>query len=108
MSYVFNSIHRNTLIEDLETVLNQNELHFIHILLDEKTAVKCGNYKGWFLHNDTGAPQSDCASTSEFTFYLAKSLETTIATETPYIEEHNTIQSHYSITLKNYQIDINQ
>ena len=78
MSKAFDSIQRNTLIEDLKNVLNQDELHLIRILLDVKIAAQCGNYKSRFFSTDTGAPQGDCASASEFAFYLAKSLEATI------------------------------
>ena len=45
MSKAFDSMQRNTLIEDLKNVLNQDELHLIGILLDVKVAAKCGNYK---------------------------------------------------------------
>ena len=41
---------------------------------------------------DTEAPQGDCVSASEFTFYQTKSLETSIVNDTPSLEEHNTIQ----------------
>ena len=61
-----------------------------------------------FFSTDTGAPQGDCASASEFTFYLNKSLETTIANDTPSLEELNNIQSNYPIVSPNYQIDIDQ
>ena len=56
---------------------------------------------------DTGAPQGDYASACELTFYLATSLKTTIAYVT-LSEEHNTIQSIFSIVPQNYQIDIDQ
>ena len=56
---------------------------------------------------DTGAPQGDYASPCELTFYLAKSLKTTI-TYVRLSEEHNTIQSIFSIVPQNYQIDIDQ
>ena len=39
-STAFDSIQRNTLIEDLKNVLNQDELHLIRILLDVKIAAK--------------------------------------------------------------------
>ena len=45
MGKSFNSIQRNTLIEDLKNVLNQGELHLIQILLDVKIPAPCGNYK---------------------------------------------------------------
>ena len=105
---MFGSIQRNTLIEDLKIVLNQDELHLIRILLDVKIAPKCGNYKSRFLSTDTGAPQGDCGSANEFTFYLPKSLETTIANDAPSLEQHNNIQNNYPIVPPNYQIDIDQ
>ena len=108
MSKAFNSIQRNTLIEDLKNVLNQDKLHLIRILLDVKIAAKSGNYKSQFINTNPGAPQGDCASTSEFAFYLAKPLETTIANDTRSLEEHNNIQSNYPIASPNYQIDIDQ
>ena len=73
-----------------------------------KIAAQCGNYKRRFFSTDTGAPQGDCASASEFTFYLAKSLEATIANDTISLEEHDNIQSNYFIVSPNYQIDIDQ
>ena len=45
MSKAFDSIQRNTLIEDLKNVLNQDELHLIRILHDVKIAAKWGNYE---------------------------------------------------------------
>ena len=102
MIKTFNSIQRNTLIEDLKNVLNQDELHLIRFLLDMKIVTQCGNYKSRFFSTDTGEPQGDCASANEFTFYLAKSLEATIANETLSLEEHNNIQSNYPIVSPNY------
>ena len=66
MSKAFDSIQRNTLIDDLKNVLNQDELHLIRILLDVKIAVKCGNYKSRFFSTDTRAPHGDCAITRLF------------------------------------------
>ena len=108
MSKAFDSIQRNTLIEDVKNVLNQDELHLIRILLDVKIAAKCANYKNRFFSTDTGAPEGDCASASEYTFYRAKSLETTIANNTPSLEEHYNIQSNYPIISPNHPIDIDQ
>ena len=64
--------------------------------------------KAGFSSTDTGAPKRDCASASEFNFYLAKSLETTIANCTPSLWEHNNIQSHYPIVIQNNQTHIDQ
>ena len=108
LSKAFDRIQGNTLIEDLKNVLNQYELHLIQILLDVKSAAKYGNYKSRFFSTDTGIPQGECASFSEFTFYQAKLLETTIANDTPSLEERNTIQNKYPIVPQNYQIDIDQ
>ena len=108
MSKALDSIQGNTLIDDLKNVLNQDEQHLIRILFVMKIAAKCGNYKSRFFSTDTGAPQGDCVSASVFTFYLAKSLKTTIANDTPSLEEHNNIQSNYPIVPPNYQIDIDQ
>ena len=107
-SKAFDSLQRSILIEDLENVLNQDELHMIRMLLDVKIAAKCGNYKSQFSSTDTEAPQGDCVSACEFTFYLAKSLETTIANDTRSLEKHNIIQSDYPIVPQNYQIDIDE
>lgn len=70
-------------------------------------AATFGNCKSWFFCTDTGAPQGDCASASEFAFYLAKSPETTIANDTSSLEERNTFQSNL-IVPQNYQIDIDK
>ena len=83
MSKAFDSIQRNTSVEDLKDVLNQDELHLIQILLHVKIPA---NYKIWIFSMDTGGPQGDYGSTSEFSFYLAKSLEPTIANDTPSLE----------------------
>ena len=53
MSKAFDSIQKNTLIDDLKNVLNQDDLHLIRILIDMKIAAKCGNYKSRFFSTDT-------------------------------------------------------
>ena len=73
-----------------------------------KIAVKCGNYKSWFFSTVTVAPQGYCASASEFTFYLAKSIKSTLANGTHSSEEHNTIKCNNPILPPNYLIDIDQ
>ena len=77
MSKAFDSIIRNTLINDLKTIINTDEIHLLKILLDVKLAVKCGDHITEFFNTDTGAPQGDCASANQFTLYLAKSLQNT-------------------------------
>ena len=107
-SKAFDSIQRNTLIEDLKNILNQDELHLIRTLIDVKIEVKYDNYKSRFFSTDTGGLQGHRASASEFTSYLAKLLETTIVNDTPSLEEHSNMQSNYPIVPPNYQIDIDQ
>ena len=53
MRKAFHSIQKNTLIDDLKNVLNQDDLHLIRILIDMKIAAKCGNYKSRFFSTDT-------------------------------------------------------
>ena len=67
----------------------------------------------WKLQNpvfqyEHGTPQGDCSSLSEFTFCLAKLRKTSIANDTPSLEEHNTRQSNYTIVPQNYQMDIDK
>ena len=45
------------------------------ILLDVKLAVKCNDHIRELFQADTGAPRGDCASSTEFIFYLARSLK---------------------------------
>ena len=105
---MFDSIQKNTLIGNLKNVLNHDELHLIQILLDMKIAAKCGNYKNLFFSMGTGASQGDFSSTIEFTFYQAKSFETSLANDTSFLDKHNTKQSNSPIVPQNYQIDIEQ
>ena len=72
MSKTFDSIHRAKLIEDLQNIINKDELHLIKTLLNVKLAVKCGDHISNYFDTDTGAPQGDCASATQFTFYLAQ------------------------------------
>ena len=75
MSKAFDSINRKLLIEDLKQIIDPDELHLVKILLDVKLAVKCGNSKSEYFDTNVGAPQGDCASANEFTFYVAKTLQ---------------------------------
>ena len=118
MSKAFDSLNRNILINDLKDIINIDELHLIKILLEVKLAVKCGNHTTEFFNSDTGAPQGDCASANQFTFYLAKSLQN-IDNQTSLYEYGYHQISHekqplpdqmlvhnYSITTQKNQIDI--
>lgn len=76
MSKAFDSIDRKSLITDLQMVLQPDELHLVYKLIQVELAVTVGNHTTTFFKTDTGAPQGDCMSANEFTFYLAKTLET--------------------------------
>ena len=74
MSKAFDCLNRSLLIKDLKEIIDTDELHLIQKLLQVKLSVKCGKYNSNYFDTDTGAPQGDCASANEFTFYLAKSI----------------------------------
>ena len=95
MSKAFDSVHRATLIEDLRNKINIDELHLVQILLNVNLAAKCGEHISEYFQTDTGAPQGDCASANEFTYYLAKSLEQTCI---PQISDHIYHKSSSNIT----------
>ena len=57
-------------------------------MLEVSLAVRCGNTISETFPTDTGAPQGDCASANEFTYYLAKSL----GEPTPFIHDHHYFQ----------------
>ena len=92
MSKAFDSINRKTLLNDLQQILQNDELHLIKVMLNVELSVKCGNFKSDYFQTDTGAPQGDCASANEFTFYLAKTLE----------QEHNHSETDSSSILKEH------
>ena len=77
MSKAFDTIERRTLLNELGEILNTDEVHLMKILLSVNLSVRIGNTVGDRFETDTGAPQGDCLSALEFTFYLAKTLEGT-------------------------------
>ena len=101
----------------LKKILQNDELHLVKTLLNVELSVKCESFTSKYFKTDTGAPQGDCASANEFTFYLAKSLENKIQnyehdyakiksiepTPSQYLEEH----SYYKPQHKKH-ITINQ
>ena len=75
MSNVSDSINRKLLLQDLRKIINGDELHIIRLLLNVKLEVRGGKEFSEPFTTNTGAPKGDCSSTSQFTFYLAKTLE---------------------------------
>ena len=100
----------------MRNTIEANELHIISKLLNVSPSARCENALNEVFKTDTGAPQGDCASTHEFTYYLTKALdpvkfnqpldhsyvEQTISSK---IAHHLTEQSYYMVTQK-YQINI--
>lgn len=75
MSKAYDCINRNQLLEDLGIILHEDELFFVKVLLDTELSARCGKFKSSNFKTDTGAPQGDCLSATEFTFCFAKTLE---------------------------------
>ncbi len=75
MSRAFDTVNRKLLMQDLTTILEEDELHMIKILLENVSlVVRCGNSLGEEFITDMGSPQGDCISPILFTLYLAKAL----------------------------------
>ena len=78
-------------------------------MLNIEITVRCGNELSDVFETDTGAPQGDFSSSSEFTFYLAKTLEKDydqrlqagdhdyIHLSRPIISDHNTEHNYNKI-----------
>ena len=55
MSKAFDNVRRNSLIQQLKSILDEDELHIIKILLkDVKLTVQMGNYKGEEIMTNIG------------------------------------------------------
>jgi sorting nexin-29 len=90
MSKAFDTIKRDVLIEDLRTVLEEDELHMFSLLLkDVKLQVRVKDQLGDQFNTNIGTPQGDSASALLFTFYLAQALKDN---KSPTEEEHNYAQ----------------
>ena len=89
MSKAFDSINRKTLIEDLQQILENDDLHLVYKLIQIELAAKVGNHTSDFFTTDTGAPQGDCLSANQFTFYLAKTLSSNKQHEHDYCKHPN-------------------
>ena len=75
MSKAFDSINRKLLLQDLSKIINEDELHIIQLLLNVKLEARCGKELSEPFTTYTGAPQGDCSSASQFTFFLPKTME---------------------------------
>ena len=76
MNKAFDTIERNTLIEDQKEILKSDELHLIKILLkDVEYRVRLEGKIGESFLTNIGSPQGDGASAILFIIYLAISLK---------------------------------
>ena len=76
LSKAFDTINRETLINDLKNILEPDEVHMMKILLEGvQYQIKVGNTIGDAFQTNTGSPQGDCLSAILFAFYLAATLE---------------------------------
>ena len=76
MSKAFDTVQRNNLLQKLKTILDDDELHIMKILLkDVKLIVRVGKHKGDEIVTNIGVPQGDCLSPILFTLYLAQALD---------------------------------
>ena len=116
MSKAFYSINRNQLLEDLRNTIETDELHIISTLLSVSLSIRCENTLSNVFETDTGAPQGDCASALQFTYYLAKTLEPTRSNQLadhPHAEQKirssipdHIIEHNYCVITQKDQIDI--
>ena len=86
---IFDTIDRETLMNDLKQVLDQDELHMFSILLkDVQITVKVNKTTGEPFKTNVCSPQGDSASAFLFIYYLANSLNQTEQAQIPEMEDH--------------------
>ena len=89
MSRAFDTIDRETLMNDLKEVLDQDELHMFYLLLkDVEITVQVNKATGEPFKTNVGLPQGDSASAFLFIYYLAISLNQTKITPIPEMQDH--------------------
>ena len=116
MSKAFKSINRNQLLEDLRNTIETDELYIISTLLNVSLSIRCENTLSNVFETDIGAPQGDCASALQFTYYLAKTLEPARSNQLadhPHAEQNigssipdHVIEHNYCVITQKDQIDI--
>ena len=63
MSKAFDTVNRNKLINDLKTILEEDEIQIIRMLIENvELVVKVGKSTGKTFMTNTGVPQGDCLS----------------------------------------------
>ena len=97
MSKAFDSVNRTILINELSNILERDELHLVNILLNTELQVRISSEESDFFATDTGIPQGDGYSAQEFTYYLAKALNSNIC-------EHNYCKNPPSIAISQSHI----
>ena len=76
MSKAFDTVLRDKLLEHLEKILNQDELHLLSLLTNRPTLkVKLEESEGEPFETYMGIMQGDCLSAVLFIFYLAECLD---------------------------------
>ena len=85
MSKAFDTVDRNTLLNDLKKILKPDEIHLIKLLIDQvELSIRIVKTIGEPFKTNVGVPQSDCLSPILFILYLTKAMEFE-----PGLEEHN-------------------
>ena len=74
MSKALYAVDRATLLKNLKTVLDSDELHLIKIMLNTELIVRCETEERNFFKTDIGVLQGDILSTNEFTLHLVTAL----------------------------------
>ena len=82
MSKAFDTVNRKILLEEMQEILDDDEMHLVSILTNRpRIQVKIGNSTGDIFDTLVGIMQSDILNAILFIFYLAKSLKQPIKTK---------------------------
>ena len=100
MSRAFDTVNRKTLMTDLQSVLDPDELHIAKLLLkDVSLTVRCGSVYGEQFKTTIGTPQGDCLSPILFILYLANALRDNHSL--PDLNEHSYSKTSHKNPTKN-------